>query len=66
LDNDQYDCHIFEKDDSFGEVGAAISVFPNALDVIDHAGLLDEVLGSAVRINKMFQKKPRAVKYLAK
>ena len=31
LKSDHYECHVFEKKDSFGEVGAAISVFPNAL-----------------------------------
>ena len=53
LDSDQFDCHTFEKNESFGEVGAAISVFPNALDVIDHVGLLDEILESAGRIDEM-------------
>lgn len=56
LDPKKYDCHIFEKNESFGEVGAAISVFPNALDVMDHVGLLEQILESAGRIDKMFLK----------
>ena len=35
LSKEKYDINIFEKKKVFGEVGAAISVFPNALDVID-------------------------------
>ena len=35
LQNEEYECSIFEKKKAFGEIGAAISVFPNALCVID-------------------------------
>ena len=31
LKSKDYEIHIFEKKEQFGEIGAAISVFPNAL-----------------------------------
>ena len=36
-----YEIHIYEKKQDFGEVGTAISVFPNALSVLDEIGLLE-------------------------
>ena len=44
LDHEQYAVHIFEKKQVFTEVGAAISVFPNALAVLDSVGLLQDIL----------------------
>ncbi|MBR9921056.1 MAG: NAD(P)-binding protein [Bacteroidetes bacterium] len=51
-----YDIHIFEKTESFGEAGAAISVFPNALSVMDALGLLQKVLDSSGQFQKVFLK----------
>lgn len=56
LDNAEYECSVFEKKENFGEIGAAISVFPNALCVMDKLGLLDEILASSGRIAKIFLK----------
>jgi len=44
LDPERYAVHIFEKKQVFTEVGAAISVFPNALAVLDSVGLLQDIL----------------------
>ncbi|MDI9311484.1 MAG: FAD-dependent monooxygenase [Limnohabitans sp.] len=44
LTTKEYEIHIFEKKENFGEVGAAISIFPNALSVMDKLGLLDSIL----------------------
>jgi 2-polyprenyl-6-methoxyphenol hydroxylase-like FAD-dependent oxidoreductase len=56
LDPNKYECHIFEKKEAFGEIGAAISVFPNALCVIDHLHLLDKILASAGAFKKVYIK----------
>jgi len=56
LGNEEYDIHIFEKRDAFGEIGAAISVFPNALCVMDELGLLDELLAGSGIIQKIHLK----------
>lgn len=53
LGNEEFDIHIFEKRGSFGEIGAAISVFPNALCVMDELGLLDELLAGSGVISKI-------------
>ncbi|WP_339902663.1 FAD-dependent oxidoreductase [uncultured Cyclobacterium sp.] len=44
LSHENYDIDIFEKKAQFGEIGAAISVFPNALCVMEELGLLNEVV----------------------
>lgn len=54
LDSELFDIHIFEKKDIFGEIGAAISIFPNALCVMDELGLLDKTLQSSGQIEKVF------------
>ena len=56
LPSDKYNIHIFEKNGSFGEIGAAISVFPNALCVLEELGLLNEVLANSGQIQKIFFK----------
>lgn len=56
LKSEHYDCHIFEKKDSFGEVGAAISVFPNALCVMDELGLFSDILKTAGELKKILIK----------
>lgn len=52
----EYEIHIFEKKEHFGEIGAAISVFPNALCVMDKLGLLDELLGSSGQFKTVYLK----------
>ena len=52
----EFDIHIFEKKEEFGEVGAAISVFPNALCVMDEIGLLDKILNTSGRFENVFLK----------
>lgn len=56
LQNEEYECSIFEKKKAFGEIGAAISVFPNALCVMDYLGVLPEILDSSGHIQKVFIK----------
>ena len=56
LKSEYYDCHIYEKKDSFGEVGAAISVFPNALCVMDELGLYPDILKTAGELKKILIK----------
>ncbi|RPD99145.1 hypothetical protein EGM88_03910 [Aureibaculum marinum] len=55
LSND-YEIHIFEKKQEFGEVGAAISVFPNALCVMDEIGLLDSILNTSGKFKNVYLK----------
>ncbi|MFY8132618.1 MAG: NAD(P)-binding protein, partial [Bacteroidia bacterium] len=47
LDPEKFECHIFEKKENFGEVGAAISVFPNALSVLKELGMMEDILKTA-------------------
>lgn len=54
--SDDYEIHIFEKKQEFGEVGAAISVFPNALCVMDEIGLLDNILNSSGKFENVYLK----------
>lgn len=56
LESENYELHIFEKKENFSEIGAAISVFPNALCVIDHLKLLPKILANAGIIQKIFLK----------
>lgn len=56
LNSSTYECTIFEKKEYFGEIGAAISVFPNALNVIDRLGLLGEMLQKSGEIKKIYLK----------
>lgn len=56
LTDNSYECHIFEKKPSFGEIGAAISVFPNALRVMDAIGLLDTILQNSGRMDRVYLK----------
>lgn len=58
LPPDRYQCHIFEKKAEFGELGAAISVFPNALRVCRKLGMLDDILSSAGELTKIYLKTP--------
>lgn len=54
--NSDYQCHIFEKETEFREVGAAISVFPNALWVMKELGLLDEILANSGKVKEVYLK----------
>jgi len=56
LSIDDFEIDIFEKKHEFGEVGAAISVFPNALSVIDEIGLLDTLLTTSGKFENVFLK----------
>ncbi len=56
LGTEDYDLHLFEKKEDFGEIGAAISMFPNALCVMDHLGLLEEILTSSGRFQTVYIK----------
>lgn len=56
LGQEEYEVHIFEKKANFGEVGAAISVFPNALCVMDELGLLPEILQNSGQFKTVYLK----------
>jgi len=56
LTTEEYEIHIFEKKESFGEVGAAISVFPNALCVMDKIGLLTPILENSGHLKTVYLK----------
>ena len=56
LSHEEYDAHIFEKKIAFGEIGAAISVFPNALCIMDEIGLLEKILNSSGKFENVFLK----------
>lgn len=52
LDPQRYEVVIFEKKRISDEIGAAISVFPNALSVLNEAGILHEILQNAGEIKR--------------
>ena len=56
LSSKDYEIHIFEKKEQFGEIGAAISVFPNALCVMDKLGLLETILENSGQFKTVFFK----------
>lgn len=56
LTSEEYDIHIFEKKEHFEEIGAAISVFPNALCVMDKLHLLKDILESSGQIKTVYLK----------
>ncbi|QHT65226.1 NAD(P)-binding protein [Rhodocytophaga rosea] len=56
LQQEGYQCHVFEKQPQFNEVGAAISVFPNALHVFEQAGIMDQIIAASGEITKVFIK----------
>lgn len=56
LTTQEYDIHIFEKKERFEEIGAAISIFPNALCVMDKLQLLQKILESSGQIKQVYLK----------
>lgn len=56
LTTKDFEIHIFEKQKHFGEIGAAISVFPNALCVMDELCLLEEILRNAGQFKTVYLK----------
>jgi len=56
LTTQEYDIHIFEKKERFEEIGAAISIFPNALCVMDKLQLLQEIIESSGQIKTVYLK----------
>jgi 2-polyprenyl-6-methoxyphenol hydroxylase-like FAD-dependent oxidoreductase len=56
LNPEKFECHIFEKKENFGEVGAAISVFPNALSVCKELGVMEDIMVSAGELKKIILK----------
>lgn len=56
LSYNDYEIHVFEKKQAFKEVGAAISVFPNALCVMDEIGLLDTILKTSGKFDNVYLK----------
>jgi len=56
LTTQEYDIHIFEKKERFEEIGAAISIFPNALCVMDKLQLLKKIIESSGQIKTVYLK----------
>lgn len=56
LTTKDYDLHIFESKEHFGDIGAAISVFPNALCVMDNIGLLSKILENSGQFKTVYLK----------
>ena len=56
LTTQEYDIHIFEKKECFEEIGAAISIFPNALCVMDKLKLLQKIIESSGQIKQVYLK----------
>lgn len=56
LTSKDYEIHIFEKKEQYGEIGAAISVFPNALSVMDKLGLLKNIVESSGQFKTVYLK----------
>ena len=54
LDAERFECHIFEKKAEFGEIGAAISVFPNALCVMENLGLVGKIVAAGGVVEKIY------------
>lgn len=61
ISKEDYEMHLFEKKSEFGELGAAISVFPKALCVMDHPGLLDTLLNAAGKYENVFIKTQKSM-----
>lgn len=59
LKTSEYSCHVFEKNAEFKEVGAAISVFPNALRVFQELGFVDELVTAGGELRQVFLKTDR-------
>ena len=59
LGKEAFDCHVFEQKPDFSQLGAAISVFPNALSVMDELGLLPSILSKAGVMSKLYLKTDR-------
>ena len=57
LAKQDYELHIFEKKAEFGEIGAAISVFPNALCVYEtlHYPRTENIVQQSLKLGKMGQ-----------
>ncbi|GAB3499894.1 FAD-dependent monooxygenase [Spirosoma knui] len=51
-----FDCDVYERTPVFKEVGAAISVWPNALRVFRQLGILDEVLEKCGEVKDAYVK----------
>lgn len=58
LKKSSYTCYIYEKNAEFREIGAAISVFPNALTVYQEVGILNDILRAAGEVQDVFLKTP--------
>ena len=56
LTTKKYDIHIFEKKERFEEIGAAISIFPNALCVMDKLHLLKDIVRYSGQIKTVYLK----------
>ncbi|MCF0048870.1 FAD-dependent monooxygenase [Dyadobacter sp. LJ53] len=56
LRNTRFKCHIFEKKETFNEIDACITLFPNALRVLRHFGLLKDVMDIGSAISKIIMK----------
>jgi 2-polyprenyl-6-methoxyphenol hydroxylase-like FAD-dependent oxidoreductase len=56
LTTKDYEIQVFEKKEQFGEIGAAISVFPNALCVMDKLGLFKTIIDNSGQFKTVYLK----------
>jgi 2-polyprenyl-6-methoxyphenol hydroxylase-like FAD-dependent oxidoreductase len=56
LNRKGFRCNVYERSAAFSEVGAAISVWPNALRVFRQLGFLDQVLETCGEVKQAFIK----------
>lgn len=48
-----YNVELYDKESALSEAGAAISVWPNALNVIESLGLMDQIMATAGVMNRI-------------
>ena len=63
ISKNNFDIHIFEKKEKFDEFGDAISVFPNALCMMDKIGILNKLIVNAGEIRNTFYTELQKLKY---
>lgn len=56
MEGSGYECQVYEKNPEFGELGAAISIFPNAMYVFRELGLMDELVASGGKLAHAYLK----------
>ena len=56
MEESGYECHVFEKNPEYGELGAVISIFPNAMYVFRRLGLMNELVAAGGLLTQAYLK----------